>query len=125
MATYDEWAARYREKFAPYEVATEEREQVMAEGEVGKYPGDNPDAFLKSGRQAFSKLKTDRLALTEQVKKARVKEKELHPYPKLERLFDATIGRVPSFLSPDIPTPETAFQPVAKTSTPRTTSTRS
>jgi len=102
MATLEERLEAFRSKLAPYEVRTEEREQVMAEGEVGKWPGDNPDAFLKSGRQEFSKLKTDRLALTDQVKQARAKEAELHPYPKVERFFDRTIGRVPSFLSPDV-----------------------
>jgi hypothetical protein len=114
MATYDEWAARYRAKFAPYEVPTEERERVITEGEVGQYPGDSPEPYLKSGRKEFEQLATERLALSGQVRKAREKEKELHPHPKLERFFDRTIGRVPSFLSPDVPTPETAFQPVVK-----------
>jgi len=111
LGEWDSWLERSKAKFAPYEVPEEEREQVLSEGEVGQYPGDNPEPFLKSGRKEFSKLKADRLALTDQVNKARAKEKELHPYPKLERAFSAVTGSVPSFLSPDVPAPELPAPP--------------
>ncbi|WP_413937072.1 hypothetical protein, partial [Nitrospira sp. BLG_1] len=117
LSDWDNWIEQSKAKFAPYEVPIEEREQAITEGEVGQYPGDDPEKFLKSGRKDFAKLKSDRLALTDQVKKARAKEKELHPYPKLERAFSAITGSIPPFLSPDVPqeqqgmTPDTVAPP--------------
>lgn len=110
MPTTDELIASFQKRIRPYEVTTEEREQVMTEGEVGQYPGDQPDQFLQSGRKEFNTLKTDRLALTDQVKRAREEQARLHPHPRLERMFDAVTGSVPSFLSPDVPTPEAVLQ---------------
>src|SRR5574343_343239 len=111
LGEWDSWLERSKAKFAPYEVPEEEREQALSEGNVGQYPGDDPEKFLKSGRKEFSQLRADRLALVDQVNKARSKEKELHPYPKLERAFSAVTGSVPSFLSPDVPAPDIPAQP--------------
>lgn len=103
MPTQEEWAARYRAKFAQYEVPREDREQLIAEGEVGTYPGDDTlmPRIERSGRKEFDQLKSQRLDLTGQVKQARQREKELHPYPKVERFADKVLGYVPGFLSPD------------------------
>ena len=103
MPTQEEWAARYRAKFAQYEVPREDREQLIAEGEVGTYPGDETlmPRIERSGRKEFEQLKGQRLDLTGQVKQARAREKELHPYPKIERFADTVLGYVPGILSPD------------------------
>lgn len=112
----DAWLGRYREKFAPYEVPGEDREQLITEGEVGTYPGDDTlmPRIERSGRKEFDQLKSQRLDLTGQVKQARQREKELHPYPKLERFADRVLGYVPGILSPDVPTP------VPSAATPKT-----
>lgn len=103
MPTQEEWAARYRAKFAQYEVPREDREQLIAEGEVGTYPGDETlmPRIERSGRKEFDQLKSQRLELTGQVKQARQRQKELHPYPKIERFADKVLGYVPGILSPD------------------------
>lgn len=113
----DAWLGRYREKFAPYEVPGEEREQLITEGEVGKYPGDDTlmPKIERSGRKEFDQLKSQRLDLTGQVKQARQREKELHPYPKIERFADKVLGYVPGILSPDVPQAESAPKPALRT----------
>lgn len=72
----DALMAQGRQRLAPLEVSSEDREAAMVQGEVGTYPGDEhvTDRFLKSGRQEFDTLKTDRFKLTEQVHKARVED---------------------------------------------------
>ncbi len=113
MPTQEEWAARYRAKFAQFEVPREDREQLITEGEVGTYPGDDTlmPRIERSGRKEFDQLKSQRLDLTGQVKQARQREKELHPYPKLERFADRVLGYVPGILSPDVPPPQPSVHP--------------
>src|SRR3990167_6481877 len=77
--TYEEimaFAARTKKAYGHYSVSYEEREAAMVAGEVGKYPGDEAviQQFETAGREDFEKLRTDRLKLTEQVKKARVED---------------------------------------------------
>ena len=122
MATLDERLDALRSKLTPFEVPTEERDQAITAGEVGKYPGDEAlqPQFEQAGRKEFDALRSDRLRLTDQVKRARAEEQRLHPYPKLERGFQA-IGlgeHVPDFIAPSTPQPD-ALTPHGAIQAPR------
>lgn len=105
MPTPREILEETRLSLEQFEVEDEERQRLLDEGEVGQYPGDDTlmPRIERSGRKEFDQLKSKRLDLTGQVKQARQREKELHPYPKIERFADTVLGHVPGFLSPDVP----------------------